>query len=147
MPPPSFHAPVFEPAGAADVQDFTIVVCFEDERRERFLMARHRERGWELPGGRVEPHENPLEGAVREFGEEIGHTLKKSELVLRQPREHGLCWVATGLFGSPVQGWHPDQEDKIVEWRFVRRLSDVEPLAFPDDPYEAMEVALGAKLR
>lgn len=128
-------------------QDFTIVVCFEDEQRERFLVARHRERGWELPGGHIAPHENPLEGAVREFGEETGHRLKGSALVLRQPRGDGrVCWVASGYLGGKVQGYERPPGESITEFRFVDRLHEVEPLAFPDDPYEEIERALGVKL-
>lgn len=36
------------------------------------LFVHHRTRGWELPGGKVEPHETPLEAVRREAREEAG---------------------------------------------------------------------------
>lgn len=129
------------------LQDFTVVVCFEDETRDRFLMARHKDRGWELPGGRVELHENPLLAALREFGEETGNRLLDPEIVLKTPTEKGRCFVVAGRWGPPAEGHDPSVEDKIVETTFVERLDEVEPLAWPDDPYDEIEHALGVTLR
>lgn len=36
------------------------------------MMTRHRKRGWEIPGGKVEPGEKPEEAAHRELFEETG---------------------------------------------------------------------------
>lgn len=130
-----------------EIQDFTIVVCWEDDQRERFLMARHRDRGWELPGGSVRPGENPLLGAVREFGEETGHRLQGAELVLTTETPKGKCWVVQGVWGPAVEGHQPAEGEKIETVRFVGRLSEVEPLAWPDDPYQEIESAVGAQLR
>ena len=47
---------------------------------------------WEVPAGKLEPGEDPLEGAKRELEEETGYRAKKwSELVevLGQPRISG----------------------------------------------------------
>ena len=38
----------------------------------RLLLVRHPERGWEFPGGRVEPGESPEEAMHRELLEETG---------------------------------------------------------------------------
>lgn len=124
---------------------FAIVVCFEDERRERFLVAQHAERGWEIPGGRIEPGETPLEAGVREFREEIGYDVLDPELVLERTTPEGPCHVATGRIGSPVGAG--EGEAAIERWRFVEHLGQVEPLAFPDDPYDAIGEALGVDLR
>lgn len=124
---------------------FAIVVCFEDERRERFLLAHHTERGWELPGGRLEPGERPIDAAEREFAEETGRELVESAIILSEETDEGPCWVAAGLLGSRVPGG-TEEDDAIEEWRFVHRLDEVSPLAFPDDPYRAIEDALGQPL-
>lgn len=136
-----------EISGEVRTEDFTIVVCFEDEGRERFLMARHAKRGWELPGGTVRPGENPLVGAVREFGEETGHRLQGAEIALKLPTEHGTCWVVSGRWGPAVEGHEPHPEEQIEETRFVGALDEVAPLAWPEDPYDAIEAAIGVELR
>lgn len=133
------------PAATTD-RPFAIVVCFEDASRERFLLARHEDRGWEIPGGRIEADETPLEAAVREFREETGHDVLDAELVLEQQTPEGVCHVATGRWGPPVEDG-PSEDDAIERWRFVSSLDEVEPLAFPDDPYEEIEAALGIELR
>lgn len=121
---------------------FAIVVCFETSARQAFLVARHEERGWELPGGTVEPGESALEAGRREFREEIGHRLEEACLVLEENTPEGVCTVVTGTLGERVsQG-----EESIEAWRFVSSLLEVEPLAWPEDPYEAIGDALGVDL-
>lgn len=121
---------------------FSIVVCFASRERERFLVARHETRGWELPGGTVEAGESALEAAMREFREEIGHKLEEARIVLETETPEGPCTVVAGFLGDGVQG----EEDAIVEWRWVDSLSSVEPLAWPEDPYGAIGDALGVTL-
>lgn len=125
---------------------FAIVVAFQTPARDRFVLARHAERGWEIPGGHIEADETPREAAVREFHEEIGRGLTDLQLLLVQDREVGRCHVFTGIVNesSTVE---TGRDDKIEDWRFVEALGDVQPLAFPNDPYEAIEDELGVKLR
>ncbi|MBI4393450.1 MAG: NUDIX domain-containing protein [Euryarchaeota archaeon] len=109
-------------------------------------MARHRDRGWELPGGRLRAGEDAVIGALREFEEEIGHSLHEATLALTQKRPNGICHVVTGLMGPPIPGYARSAHEKIAEWRFVTRLGDLSPLAFPEDPYAEIEAVLGARL-
>lgn len=134
------------PSTVSPPRPFAILVCFEDASRKRFLVARHAERGWEIPGGRIEPGETPLEAAVRELCEETGHDVLEPEMVLERETPEGRCHVATGLWG-PRLDEGPADDDAIERWRFVASLDQVEPLAFPDDPYEEIEAALGVSLR
>jgi 8-oxo-dGTP pyrophosphatase MutT (NUDIX family) len=124
---------------------FAIVLAFEDSERERFVLARHEERGWEIPGGHLEEGESPAEAARREFAEEIGHALEALSPVLVQEREVGTCHVFAARVG-PRTREGDTHDDRIVDWRFVERLGDVEPLAFPDDPYAEIEEELGVEL-
>lgn len=121
---------------------FSIVACFASRERERFIIARHEKRGWELPGGTVEAGESAFEAAMREFREEIGHSLDEARIVLETDTPEGPCTVVAGFLGDGVQG----EDDAIKEWRWVSSLSDVEPLAWPDDPYGAIGDALGVTL-
>lgn len=129
------------------MRPYVVVICFEDASRRRFLMARHRERGWELPGGGLEPGEAPGDAAEREFLEETGHALDAAEELLAIAKPNGLCHVFTGIWGQAGHRLEPEAGEAIVELRFVSRLGDVSPLAFPDDPYDEMARALGARLR
>lgn len=52
---------------------FVYAVAFSGDE---FLMIRNRRRGWEMPGGKVEPGETPEQAVRREFSEETGGELK-----------------------------------------------------------------------
>lgn len=131
---------------ALSSDSFAIVVCFEDASRERFVLARHEDRGWEIPGGRIEPGEDPVEAGVREFREETGHDVVDPEPVLETGTPEGVCHVVAGRLGPAIEQ-RPGEEDAIEGWQLVEHLGEVDPLAFPEDPYEAIEQALGVRLR
>lgn len=46
-----------------------LVIC---RHRDKWLLTRHKERGLEFPGGKVEPGETPEKAAIREVMEETG---------------------------------------------------------------------------
>jgi 8-oxo-dGTP pyrophosphatase MutT (NUDIX family) len=126
------------------VSRYSVLLVFESCLLDRFLLAEHRSRGWELPGGRVEAGEDPQRGAAREWMEETGLPLGRLEEVARHRRLDG----STGhLFLGAVldQGKPPEQgirlegavdpEGRILGQTWVHRLQEVAPLAFPHDPY------------
>lgn len=120
--------------------EYTVIVARESDAPDaRFLMVRHRERGWELPGGKLEGREGPVRCALREFKEETGHLLDDPRFVLKLQKENGTCFVFTGTLG--VRVGVVEEEDVIEEMDWFDRLP--EPLAFPDDPYDEMGEALG----
>ncbi|MED0764800.1 NUDIX domain-containing protein [Aneurinibacillus thermoaerophilus] len=49
-----------------------LVLAFAGEDRQEIVLTRHKCRGWEVPGGKVEPGEKPEEAARRELLEETG---------------------------------------------------------------------------
>ncbi len=122
-----------------------IVVCFEDETRDRFVVVRHRDRGWELPGGRVESEESAETAARREFSEETGRRLVDARPV-HERRRGGATGTTFEARLGPAEA-DPGRDDQIVDWRLVRRLEDVAPLSFPDDPYDEIGDAIGRPLR
>lgn len=126
-------------------QDFVIVVCFEDESRDRFVMVHHQDRGWELPGGRVEGDESSEQAARREFREETGRRLVDARPV-HERRRGGATGTTLEARLGPVEQ-DRGQDEQIVDWRLVRRLDDVAPLSFPDDPYDEIGDAIGRPLR
>jgi ADP-ribose pyrophosphatase len=77
---------------------------------------------WEVPAGKLEPGEDPLEGAKRELEEETGYRAKKwSELVeyFASPGflgESMKVFLAEGL----VPGDSRPEEDELIEMRLVK---------------------------
>lgn len=124
---------------ATSEDSYTVIVA---RKGDSFLMVRHRERGWELPGGKVEPGEGPVHCALREFREETGHLLGAPKFVLKAQRPNGTCFVFTGHLGSQVGG---QDDDAIIGMEWFEALPD--DLAFPDDPYEEIGAALGIDFR
>lgn len=49
--------------------------------RSKWLLTKHKERGWEFPGGKVENGETAAEAAIREVKEETGGIVDKLEYV------------------------------------------------------------------
>lgn len=122
--------------------EYTVIVAVRNgPEGKEFLMVRHRERGWELPGGKFGPGEGPVHCALREFREETGHLLAAPRFVLKLAKDNGTCFVFTGAWGVAVEGQQPDAA--ITEAKWFRRLPRSEGLAFPDDPYPAMGSKLG----
>jgi 8-oxo-dGTP diphosphatase len=113
--------------GAALVDDLT--------RPTRLLSARRTEPsvlagGWELPGGKVEPGEEPLDALHREVREELGVTVRVGEQVpgpLRGAtwplgdRYEMLVWLAEVLEGDPS----PLEDHDELRWLGVDDLRDV----------------------
>ena|SRR5687768_17284568 len=131
------------PYGKDEQRQYTVIVATRgmDEERE-FLMVRHLERGWELPGGKIEAGEGPVHCALREFREETGHLLSSPKFVVKIPKDNGMCYVFTGGLGAKVS---EVEDGKVAETRWFQRLPRKEGLAFPDDPYEEMGKRLGVQ--
>jgi len=50
------------------------IIC---QYKNKWLLTKHKERGYEFPGGKVEPGETAKEAAIREVMEETGAILKE----------------------------------------------------------------------
>ena len=112
----------------AIIVKFTYVIAFRDEK---FVMVRHRDRAWEMPGGRLMKGENYEQAAVREFFEETGMSLDVIGKI-RITKPGGKVFV--GLARESLT-------EKPVEWNIVevREFSELpNDLSFPEVEYRAM---------
>lgn len=127
---------------AAPKLEYTVIVAVRSGRDgKEFLMVRHSKRGWELPGGKLEPNEGPVHCALREFREETGHLLAAPHYVLKQRKPNGICHVFTGGLGVAVEG--KAEGEAVAEHAWFAKLPRGEGLAFPDDPYAEIGAKLG----
>jgi 8-oxo-dGTP diphosphatase len=112
------------------VEKFVYVIAFNGDR---FVMVRHRERAWEMPGGRLLKGETHEQAAVREFFEETGMSL---EIIgsIRIARPGGKVFV--GLVRGKLSDKYTDYN--IVEVKEFSELPDL--LSFPLVEYEMMLV-------
>ncbi len=88
----------------------------------KFLMVFNPRRGWEFPGGKVEPGENPEQAAVRECLEESGIVLKTLNF-LEKDENMVVFWGEV----DEVRGGE-------MQWAIFEKLP--EQLAFPREEAE-----------
>jgi len=81
---------------------------------------------WELPAGKIEPDEDPLEAAKRELAEETGYRAKKWRPLVEYYASPGFLGESMKVFLA--EGLEPGEaqpeEDEQIELRLVK-LSDV----------------------
>jgi 8-oxo-dGTP diphosphatase len=106
---------------------YVYVIAFRDDE---FLMVRHARRAWEMPGGKVEPGEEPDTAAAREFREETGYDVIDLRVIEREPG--GL--VYRGELGRELTE-KPDKRE-IAAVAMFRCLP--EDLSFPLVEYKRM---------
>ncbi|MGI9027801.1 MAG: NUDIX hydrolase [Candidatus Saccharimonadales bacterium] len=101
-----------------------IVICCADE----VLLVRSwlGNSKWDLPGGGLHKHEDPLSGAAREIREELGIELNESsiQLVAKEPFRSGLIrytahYFTVSLDAKPVQ--LRLQTSEIIEAQWFKR--------------------------
>ena len=81
---------------------------------------------WELPAGKLEIGEEPVEGARRELAEETGYAAKKWKPLVEYFPSPGFLGESMQIFlaeGLVAGEAHPEEDEKI-ELRLVR-LSDI----------------------
>jgi len=110
---------------------FVYVIGFKDDK---FVMVLHKLRAWEMPGGRLDWHDDSYQvAAVREFREETGYGLKViGEVFGLEPREEGKVLVGTIT---------DDPQEEVIDPKIADVcLFDALPkeLSFPEVEYLAM---------
>ena len=100
-------------------------VLLRDGRNRVLLCETQFKQDWELPGGIVEPHETPRQGAIREVTEELGVELPVGRLLV-------VDWM------PPYLGW-----DDAIEMIFDGgRIGEDDLAAWSLQPTEIKRVAL-----
>jgi ADP-ribose pyrophosphatase YjhB (NUDIX family) len=109
--------------------------------RDRLLLVRHAATGWwVLPGGAVEPDEQPADAVVRETREETGVEARPTHVVavdggaghhIRYPNGDEVSYVTTVFRCEPVGGRLDEDSDEVTAVRWVPRteVADLEGLA------------------
>ena len=86
-----FISLTFSPENFRSDAKHVLIWAYADENREQIVLTKHGKRGWEMPGGKVEPGEAPEEAAVRELFEETGahagEVCQIGQYVIRQEGE------------------------------------------------------------
>ena len=67
---------------------------------------------WAIPGGALDLDESPLEGALREFAEEIGHELSGFEVAEIHEDDHGGWSYWTVIVDLP----EPFEPPEVLHW-------------------------------
>lgn len=94
-------------------------VLFRDAAGHVLLVKPVYKRGWDLPGGYVEPGEAPRQAAIREVAEELGLSLAVGRLVV-------VDWAP-----------HPDEGDKLL---FIFDGGEIDQAKLSDATLQASEI-------
>lgn len=112
-------------SAATKREPFAYVIAFHGDR---FIMVRHKDRKWEMPGGRLQSHETHEQAAEREFIEETGRAL---DIVDCMDIDGGK--VCVGLAGPRIRD---KLSEEIAEVREMQELPS--ELSFPLVEYETL---------
>jgi len=97
---------------------------------------------WAIPGGALHSDESPLEGALREFAEEIGHDLADFRVAIEHEDDHG-GWSYWTIVVDVHEPFDPPQmhhwETSATAWMTLDELAELEL----HDAFRATLVRLG----
>jgi 8-oxo-dGTP diphosphatase len=106
--------------------------------------GKHMAGGWEFPGGKLEPSEQPLHGLIRELREELGVEVIEAEPLIAY--EHGYSdrrvlldlWLVTRFHGEPRS-----VEGQPLQWVTLDELETVGLLEADRPMIPALRAARG----
>ena len=97
-----------------DVKRRATVICRQDRE---ILFVRKRNAKWNLPGGRVEMGETPLEAAIREMAEETGMMFDELSYVARYEEDKVIHFL---FEARGVRGQKPRPCNEIDDCRWFK---------------------------
>ena len=119
--------------------EYTVVVALLPDWR--FMMIKHKKRGWEWPGGKLKEMETPVECARREILEEAGYELVRPKVVMETSNgEGGKGYVLFACLGKKICEISDPMTEKVG---FFGRLPEAKELSFPHDPYKEVLAKIG----
>ena len=80
--------------------DHVLVIC---RLYDQWLLTKHKERGWEFPGGKREPGETLEEAAFREVDEETGAKLKTLHFIGEYEVTHKESSFVKAIYYAEVE--------------------------------------------
>lgn len=98
-------------------------------RGGRLLLVEHPERGWELPGGRVEPGESPEEAMHRELFEETG---RGGQILAWNKDYYDEGWLAVVLLDKSKAPVCDPHVARTTWWTEVPPMVEWDPQEFSD---------------
>lgn len=105
------------------------VVCGIIERDGLFLAAQRGEHGhnaglWELPGGKIEPGEQPAAALIRELREELGVEIVVGEHLQRVVHHYPWAPIALTALRCRIQSGEPSAlEHQALRWIAPAQIS------------------------
>ncbi|QSO49167.1 NUDIX domain-containing protein [Alicyclobacillus mengziensis] len=132
---PTESSDVSTASQTTDVRPFAVLVfpIFDGH----VIWVRHPRRGWEVPGGKLEPGETPEDAAIREVFEESGAILENVEWVGEYHTSDGLLkfiyfadvvdvktrpeWSETTDVMVPRPLWDPETARRLDEVSFIMK--------------------------
>lgn len=111
-------------------------VCWRDEKLLLVRQKRYGQYSWEVPGGKIEPLESPIDAAGRELVEETGYASKDGKLLYKVDLDLSISENKTYLVefetltkkcsGDHVTQWFPLEElDKMIQQAEITHVQTI----------------------
>ncbi|WCK53782.1 NUDIX domain-containing protein [Aneurinibacillus sp. Ricciae_BoGa-3] len=102
-----FFSLTFNAENFRDDAKHVLVFVSPRNNKQQMVLTRHKRRGWELPGGKVEPGETPAAAACRELFEETGVKSNDLRWIGQYVIDPGKCGelIVKNIYAGTVYEW------------------------------------------